>query len=134
MKKLLVILLTFVSVSVSAQWATYKRIETPQPNIGNSSTNNSTPKIQQYQEEKEEIHRATGYYLDASRQTARVSLQFTIHQSQIGEVLTIVAYKKSSDLNWMSAKTIVGKTGYYDPEDFDYKVGILNLGTVYFNY
>lgn len=134
MKKLFIFLFTFMSVHAYAQWVTYTPIETPQLDTGSKSTYFSTPKLQQPKEKRKEIHRATGYYLDASNKTARISLQFTIHKNQIGEVLTIVAYKRSADVNWMPTKTVVGKTGYYDPEDFDYKVGLLHLGTVYFNY
>ncbi|GAB6010458.1 hypothetical protein [Dysgonomonas reticulitermitis] len=132
MKQLLVCLFAFVSISASAQWATYTPIETPKTTTSGNKTVIQPAKVKQKEEVKEDTQRTTGYYANLQGGTSRVSIKFTVKESYTGEVLTLVGYYNG--VSWVSIRTRVDKTGYGDPKNFDYKVGIAHLGTVYFNY
>ncbi len=130
MKKLFLLSFTMICISASAQYATYTPIETPR--INNQTTGSSSVKVREKEEAKEEIQRLTGYYANLNGETSRVSIKITAKQGYTGEVITLVGYHNGS--SWVSTRLNVFKTGYGDPKGFDFKVGIANIGAVYFNY
>lgn len=144
MKRLLFISFTFISLSATAQYATYTPLETPEIVLPQRQQNYySTPQTQKQtsttnqtvkkEEPKEQVYRATGYYIDLRGETARVSLKFTVKQTYTGEALTIVGY--NNGVSWIDTYANAYKTGYGDPKEFGYKVGVSGItGTIYFNY